>query len=79
MAARRSNKTNSASEPRIELPPGAPAWVSVEMVEQTLRVWQPRYETPLTTEDAVEILMGASGLMHALSLESPPKTGQSSG
>lgn len=71
MAARRANKTISerTAEQAIELPPGTPAWISEEMVEHTLRVWQPRYRTPLTVEDAVSILVSTGRLLHVLSLD----------
>ena len=45
---------------------GLPAWMTPELIESTLRVWQPYYEKPLTTDDAVEILRNVSQLMRAL-------------
>lgn len=68
MGQRRSKATNREAVRKndLVLPPGTPNWVSVELVEQTLEVWQPRYETPLSTEDAVSILVGASRLLRAI-------------
>ena len=71
MAARRPKATGieRTAEPLSRLsplPPGTPEWVTAELVALTLQVWQPRYEMPLTTEDAVRILVGASQLMRTL-------------
>jgi len=68
MAARRPKATGieRTAEPFAPLPPGTPEWVTAELVALTLEVWQPRYEMPLTTEDAVRILVGASQLMRTL-------------
>lgn len=68
MAARPAKKsiTHSASAPAFELPPGTPNWISAEMVLETLRVWQPKYQKPLTTEDAISILTNAARLLRAL-------------
>lgn len=38
------------------LPPGTPAWITPELVAQTLEVWQPYYETPLSVEEAVAMI-----------------------
>lgn len=40
----------------IELPMGIPAWITSELVAETIDVWQPHYEEELTVEDAVEIV-----------------------
>ena len=68
MATRRRVSLHCESEESasIHLPAGTPAWISSELVEQTLKVWQPRYSEPLSVEDAIAILTGASGLMRAL-------------
>ena len=44
----------------------APAWVTEELIEETLRVWQPRYKHTLTREDAVGIILSVSRLFGAL-------------
>ena len=71
MAQRRSKATvrDSEEKPSVALPPGTPDWVTVALVEQTLEVWQPRYETPLSVEDAVRILVGASRLFRTLAAD----------
>lgn len=71
MVQRRSKATarDSEEKPSVTLPPGTPDWVTVALVEQTLEVWQPRYETPLSVEDAVRILVGASRLFRTLAAD----------
>ena len=51
------------------IPAAAPAWVTKQLVEQTLRVWQPYYAQPLTIEDAIDIMQAAAGLFKALAYE----------
>ena len=48
------------------VPSGAPAWITPELVAQTLKVWQPRYKDQLSAEDAVTILLSASRLFDVL-------------
>jgi hypothetical protein len=38
-----------------------------ELVETTIRTWQPYYDTPLSTDDAIEIIRNAGLLFDALS------------
>ena len=45
---------------------GLPAWISSELIEDTLRVWQPYYEHCLTIDDAVQILLGVDRLLDVL-------------
>jgi hypothetical protein len=51
------------------VPAGAPAWVTKQLVEQTLRVWQPYYTHPLTVEDAIDIMQAVGQLVRVLSCE----------
>ena len=48
------------------VPPGAPSWVTAELIAETLRVWQPYYRTPLTPEDALEMIIGVGQLFDVL-------------
>ncbi|MBI1314923.1 hypothetical protein GC176_26825 [bacterium] len=49
------------------VPAGTPDWITAELIEQTIRVWQPYDETPLTIDDAIEIIRNAGLLFDALS------------
>lgn len=44
------------------LPPGTPAWITPTLVQQTIEVWQPRYQEQLTVEDAVAMILAVSHL-----------------
>src|SRR5207247_2254558 len=56
----------SSPESTLALPPGTPAWITPELVQLTLSVWQPYYDTPLTVADAVTILMDVGRLLGEL-------------
>ena len=45
---------------------GLPAWISSELIEDTIRVWQPYYEQPLTVDDAIQILLCVDRLVDVL-------------
>ncbi len=47
------------------LPDGAPAWITPELIESTLRVWQPHYAIRLSPADAVTILRSVGRLFEA--------------
>ena len=49
------------------VPAGLPAWITADLIAETLRVWQPYYAQPLTPEDAVGILMSVGNLFTVLS------------
>jgi hypothetical protein len=53
----------------VQIPPGSPAWVTAELIQQTIIVWQPYYANPLTIEDAVDIMQAAGRLLKALACE----------
>lgn len=55
------------SPPPLTVPAGAPHWVTVELLEHTLRVWQPFYPDQLIPVDALEIIMGADRMFELLS------------
>lgn len=48
-------------------PSGAPSWISDELIAHTISVWQPYYLAPLTTEDALAIILNVAGLVDVLS------------
>ena len=47
-------------------PLSLPAWITPELIAQTLDVWQPYYRNRLTEQDAVDILLGVGRLFDAL-------------
>lgn len=49
------------------VPAGAPDWITPELVEATIRVWQPYYEAVLTPEEAVTMILTVGRLFDALS------------
>lgn len=52
---------------QVVVPSGAPSWVTPELIEKTLEVWQPYYEEELIAEDALAMIIGASQLFQCLS------------
>jgi len=44
------------------VPPGAPRWVTAELIEHTLRVWQPYYAERLSVDDALEMILNVAAL-----------------
>lgn len=68
MAHPGDNADPHGAEPAaVRVPPGAPLWITPELIALTLQVWQPYYEQPLTAENALEILMGAGRMIDVLS------------
>jgi hypothetical protein len=61
-------KDNSPHVPSdgVRVPAGAPAWVTDALIAKTLKVWQPRYDRPLTREDALELILNAVNFADAL-------------
>ena len=62
---------STARLPAVEVPAGAPAWITSELVEKTIRVWQPYYADPLTPEDALAIILNVGRLFDVLSRGAP--------
>jgi len=48
-------------------PPGAPAWVTPALIAQTIKTWQPYYETHLTPDDALAMILNVGRLFDVLS------------
>jgi hypothetical protein len=49
------------------VPAGSPDWITPELIEATIRVWQPYYEEVLTPEEAVTMILTVGRLFDALS------------
>jgi len=58
----------SAEEP----PRGTPAWISADLITDTIATWQPYYAEPLTIDEAIAIIEEVGRLMESLSRESVP-------
>jgi hypothetical protein len=54
------------------VPAGTPEWVTAELIEQTIRVWQPYYKSRLTPDDAVTMILNVGRLYEVFSRESSP-------
>jgi hypothetical protein len=50
----------------VTVPPGAPAWVTQELLRDTITTWQPYYPAPLTADDALEILLSVAHLLDVM-------------
>ncbi len=48
------------------MPAGAPSWVTSELIEKTICVWQPYYADRLTAEDALAMILNVAGLCEVL-------------
>lgn len=48
------------------LPAAVPAWITPQLIDLTLRVWQPFYHVQLAAQDAVQILLNAGRLFSVL-------------
>lgn len=57
----------------------SPDWITRELVEETLRIWQPFYKEPLIPNDALEILSGVGRLLEVLSSGDSHETVRRSG
>ena len=54
------------------VPAGTPDWITAELVEATIRVWQPYYQAIVTPEEAVTMILNVGRLYEALSSGSSP-------
>ena len=59
-------KVVKGAEPGI-VPAGTPDWITVELIENTIRVWQPYYQAILTPEEAVTMILNVGRLYGVLS------------
>jgi hypothetical protein len=50
----------------VKVPPGTPAWITADLIQQTLTVWQPYYKSSLSVEDAVTMILGVGQLFDVL-------------
>ena len=64
-------KVMKDARPRI-LPAGTPEWITAELIEATIRVWQPYYQATLTPDEAVTMIQSVGRLYEVLSSGSSP-------
>lgn len=65
--SRARTRTSAAPQTISRVPVGAPAWVTEDLIERTLRVWQPYYRELLTPDDALAMIQAADRLIETLS------------
>ena len=72
----RGNHKNDCEVEAVALPSivpaGTPDWITLELIEATIRVWQPYYAELLSPEEAVTMIQSVGRLYQALSSGSPP-------
>jgi len=61
-------ESGNKSMSHVEVPPGVPSWITVDLIVDTIQTWQPHYRGVLTAMDAVEILMNTARLFGALEI-----------
>lgn len=67
MARRGTTAESRRAEPEgVRVPGGAPRWVTEELIAHTIRYWQQYTEKPLTSDDALEILLNTGRLVEYL-------------
>lgn len=54
------------------VPAGSPDWITAELIEKTIQVWQPYYKATLTPEEAVTMIQTVGRLYQALSSGASP-------
>jgi hypothetical protein len=63
---RGSQAESSIARSATSLPPGAPAWVTTELLASAIAVWQPYYSELLTDQEALDLVLGVGRLFDAL-------------
>ncbi len=56
-----------AASTRVVVPAGSPSWVTEELIELTLKTWQPFYSHQLIETDALEMIVGVDQLFGVMS------------
>ncbi len=55
------------------VPPGTPSWITRDLIDKTISVWQRFYSARLTAADAVEMLISVGNLFGVLRNAAQPK------
>lgn len=61
-----SRRTENVSRESTRVPPGAPRWVTPDLIAATIRTWQPYYKKPLTKDDALAMILNVARLLDAV-------------
>jgi hypothetical protein len=51
------------------IPAGTPAWITPELIRLTQKVWNPRYKTTLSRDEAITIILSVGRLFDLFSRE----------
>ncbi len=66
----RNSKTNRPEEEREQRSRSdLPDWVSDDLLQKTVEIWQPYYPDQLTREDAIAIINNVGGVIDCLRRE----------
>lgn len=67
MSSNRKKDCVAPEDAKGIIPAGTPDWITAELIEQTIRVWQPYYQAIVTPEEAVTMILNVGRLYQALS------------
>lgn len=59
-------KTHAVPSAPLALPAGVPNWITFELVQRTIRVFQPYYSERLTVEEVIGMIQRAARLLGTL-------------
>lgn len=59
-------QTTNGEDHQPDVPGGSPAWISPELIGDTIRIWQPYYPETLTPAIALDMLIVTGYLFDAL-------------
>ncbi len=68
---KRDCEAKDVAHPSI-VPAGTPDWITPELVEATIRVWQPYYTDLLSPEEAVTMILNVGRLYQVFSSGASP-------
>lgn len=69
MSRRRIDDAANSSESarhEVHVPPGAPSWITADLIAKTLKVWQPYYSQELIPEDALDMILNVGRIVQVL-------------
>ena len=66
MGRLRGSETSKDSGTGNGIPPGAPCWVTSELIQETIKIWQPYYVESLTDSDALDMIVSVGRLLDVL-------------